>query len=1265
MAKASGGGVDVGYFAIPIIPSFEGIESKINDGLSGKFVGPGRKAGGEIGKGIAAGITEHEAAVKSALDRYTSLYNRHADTLGKVRVEQAKLEDLKKSSTATDTRILAQNERLEAAKRKETQALKLASDAQKAYNASKKQHVEEERRSGEAFHKSAEHAEHLFGVLSKTTGAFGPLGSAMSGVAGGATEMGGGLLSAAAAGGAAGAAVALFAVPLEKIVEIGPELVEKLYDIGESFNEMSNKASFATGLTGESLGKLTSSVEAVAGHTPGTLEQIGSVATSLTRNLHLTGDELEELTESITNLNIKSGEAVNIRGLTKAFHGFGIEAGQQNDALNQLYTISTQTGFSVNELIDSVGAGGATLREFGLTFGQTAALMANFEKAGISGDKMVVGLRKTLGAFAKEGKDPKKALEDLIKQMHDLTAAGNDDEALNIANKLFGKKGGVDFFDAVKRGKIDLDTFADGFDGTTLSINEMAEKTEDAGEKWQILKNKMDIALEPIATKIFDIGQSGLEDLTQWVDTHHAAIIHFFQDIGVAGIEAFRGIALVMGPTLQVLAAAVNAFDWLSKHTGGAMGAVDLGDFPERTAQLGESLSNLAAPGGGADQAANRLRALGNAAADAEKLSDALSGSVHSLKAEGENVTINIKDNTPEVREKLDAMHVHLEEIANDPTHLKIVPDTPEAKEMVDAFRRQETGDPLPINIKPEMDPNAFRNLLTDILSGQAGSPMPSGGGAPPGVPDLLPGMSGPGGWGPGAHARGAVDVWDRVASFAAGGMPDQAIIQHPVAPAGLVQWAEPSTHGEAYIPLAPSNRERSQKILAEAASRIGMGTYKMDTGGIVAYDRAIAEAMSIGDGRTYDYGGTGPNFDCSGAQSDIYAVMTGKPVGTRYFDTESNFEALGFKRGFMPGAWNIGIHHGGGGMNSHMASTLPNGVNFESGGKTNKTMYGRGAAGANDPQFGDHWYLAVGGNPVGQAGGAGGGEGGGGSFNAAGYYTGGGGGGGGGAGGTPGIGPGGEAGRYVADPKRVREAEERVSDADTRVKESEDRLKELKADAKQSERDAAQHNLDKAKREADDARSDLAEAQQGKFEKDKTGKGEKGGKGESEKDGGIGKIFGDAFTETLGLDGSVFPDIKNLGIVKLFKAIMGIKYNPVGDGSFAGGLLGGGGAAGGSDPFAGGGDAGGGGGAGGLLSGLLSLPFGMIPDASAPGPPAGDAGMPAAAEGAKNFGPIDQSTNVHLHGTDAKDVTDQAIRGVKIAQRQRVATYEPPGLPG
>lgn len=82
-----------------------------------------------------------------------------------------------------------------------------------------------------------------------------------------------------------------------------------------------------------------------------------------------------------------------------------------------------------------------------------------------------------------------------------------------------------------------------------------------------------------------------------------------------------------------------------------------------------------------------------------------------------------------------------------------------------------------------------------------------------------------------GVQAYGGIMV-DGVQTFAQGGtrLPQQATIARDGA--NLVQWAEPGTGGEAFIPLAMNRRARSMKILEEVARRFGVGMMSYADGG-------------------------------------------------------------------------------------------------------------------------------------------------------------------------------------------------------------------------------------------------------------------------------------------------------------------------------------------------------------------------------------------------------------------------------------------------
>ncbi|MBF6135879.1 hypothetical protein IU501_23080 [Nocardia otitidiscaviarum] len=129
-------------------------------------------------------------------------------------------------------------------------------------------------------------------------------------------------------------------------------------------------------------------------------------------------------------------------------------------------------------------------------------------------------------------------------------------------------------------------------------------------------------------------------------------------------------------------------------------------------------------------------------------------------------------------------------------------------------------------------------------------------------------------------------------------------------------------------------------------------------TGGLVDIQNwARGEA-----GKPYQYGGTGnPSWDCSGIAGALWAKATGKSPNARYFTTDSDFAALGWKPGLGgPTDLSIGTN-GGSGTGGHMASTVGD-LNVESSG-TDGVEVGSAAQGAAD--FPYKWHWPIGGNPL------------------------------------------------------------------------------------------------------------------------------------------------------------------------------------------------------------------------------------------------------------------------------------------------------------
>lgn len=264
--------------------------------------------------------------------------------------------------------------------------------------------------------------------------------------------------------------------------------------------------------------------------------------------------------------------------------------------------------------------------------------------------------------------------------------------------------------------------------------------------------------------------------------------------------------------------------------------------------------------------------------------------------------------------------------------------------------------------------------------------------------------------------------------------------------------------------------------------------------------------------------------FDCSGTVARVINGALGMDGGLM---STKNARSWLSERGFVdgsggPGQIRVGWYdHGPNPNDGHMAMTLSDGRNAESGGRNGVFTIGAGAAGADDPQFDNHMYLpqtygegaATGGaSSIGRAVRAGGG----GSYRAATsreLST--------------------SAGRVEAANNAVTQANQAVDDRTYARDKAQRRLDELKAKGKDTT--DAQHSLDVANRELKDATDKQARARDkaAKAEQDDAtlrSQGVEDAKAAGDKKSGgvfddLGKSLAGGLFETIGLDGSVFSN--------------------------------------------------------------------------------------------------------------------------------------------
>lgn len=289
--------------------------------------------------------------------------------------------------------------------------------------------------------------------------------------------------------------------------------------------------------------------------------------------------------------------------------------------------------------------------------------------------------------------------------------------------------------------------------------------------------------------------------------------------------------------------------------------------------------------------------------------------------------------------------------------------------------------------------------------------------------------------------------------------------------------------------------------------------------------------------GTPYQRGGHGQNgLDCSGAASVLVNALLGlDPYGDRMATANAAdwLAAKGAISGKGPaGTMRIGWKNGGPG-GGHMAVTLPDGRNAESGGSVGEFTIGGGAAGADDPQFTNQAYLPFDavfpdGSPSGGSSGS--------SLN---YGT-------GSSGGSSGGGGGGGGG--AATQQQLSAAQDKITDLENKVQTSQLALDEAEKDpkTKESALKAKKDAVDKNKRELDQAKQDLDTL---KAKTDDSTGGSNSDNPFSQIGSGVGQLVDLAkggIKETFLPPG--FSDPESWGITKMLSGLLG----------FGGGVLGG-----------------------------------------------------------------------------------------------------------
>lgn len=282
------------------------------------------------------------------------------------------------------------------------------------------------------------------------------------------------------------------------------EAVSKaLLNVGAEFDRMTDKIIIGTGASGAALEDLQNSARTVATTLPVSFGDAGQTVADLNARLGLTGDELTKLSTRVSALG-SFGQSLDINTMTGAMNAFGVSATDVADKLDYFWGVSQATGVSMDGLFSTVQANAPQLTALGFTIEESANMVGLLDKAGLNASSTMASMSRALVNLSEPGQSASDAFQGVLDSIAQYIEAGDQAAAIDLASTVFGTRGATKFVAAVSSGALSLDALRDSALGASGSIMGTLDATMSWPEKFEIVKNRLMEAIEPLASALFD-----------------------------------------------------------------------------------------------------------------------------------------------------------------------------------------------------------------------------------------------------------------------------------------------------------------------------------------------------------------------------------------------------------------------------------------------------------------------------------------------------------------------------------------------------------------------------------------------------------------------------------------------------------------------------------------------------------------------------------------------------------------------------------------
>tara|TARA_R110002020_G_scaffold77761_5_gene196213 strand:- start:2598 stop:4544 length:1947 start_codon:yes stop_codon:yes gene_type:complete len=279
-----------------------------------------------------------------------------------------------------------------------------------------------------------------------------------------------------------------------------------LVKIGDDINKAGRNIQASTGATGKELEALNKSFKEVAKNVPQDFDAVSKAVGSVSTELGLTGNQLEKTTKQFLDLSRITGTEVEplIKQVSDSMDLFGIDVSKAGDSMDAFTRASQLTNVPISQLTAKVTEFGPVLRKMGLGMNESISFLGQLEGAGISASRIMPGLNAAMRRIAASGsKDLGESLQQSMRAIRDST---DETEAYNMSMKLFGAEGATRMSIAIQDGTVDIAAMSEALASSQGALEEVNEGTMTSAERFDVLKNKLKLAVEPLASFAANFG---------------------------------------------------------------------------------------------------------------------------------------------------------------------------------------------------------------------------------------------------------------------------------------------------------------------------------------------------------------------------------------------------------------------------------------------------------------------------------------------------------------------------------------------------------------------------------------------------------------------------------------------------------------------------------------------------------------------------------------------------------------------------------------